>query len=511
MENIINNKSMTLTKSLKQNIDIFKNTFQNDETLVFRVFENIYMNNIKCCVIFFGNMIDKKDVNEYIIKPLMNSEIFNSEFEANKPIYPSIIDMIGRRVITAGNIGKDKDIKSIVNKLLYGSTLLMIDGEAEALLINTKGWKVREPIEPETEKTLKGPKEGFTEDMATNLSLIRRRIRSTELRPIFMEVGSVTRTKICICYIEGIVSDKILQELINRIKNIDIDEILYSQSLEEMIRDAPMSVFKTIGSSERPDVICGKILEGRIAIIVDGVPFALTVPYIFQEYFQSADDYATNYLFASFNRFIRMLAFFFGLSVPALYVSITTYHHELIPTALLLSIAANREGLPFPTVVESITMLIGFDFLREAGTRLPTPVGQAVSIVGALVLGEAAVSARLVSAPMVITAALTGISSFLIPKMLGPFIIIRLIFLLLSSFLGLYGYVFGVIGLFIYLFSLRSFGVPYMLYVAEIKLEYVKDTIVRVPWYMMRLRPKFVGWNFIRKRGVNHKPAKRGE
>jgi spore germination protein KA len=509
MSDISNQNSLKLTRSLKENVNIIKNIFQNDETLITRAFENIYMSNIKCCVMFFSNMIDKKDINEYIIKPLMNSEIFSSDFQMSGVKYPSVIEMVARRVVISSNLEKNNDVNTIAEKLLYGSSLVMIDGEAEALLVNTRGWKIREPIEPDTDKALKGPKEGFTEDLATNLSLIRRRLRTTDFRTIFTEVGTMTKTKVCICYIEGVASDKILQEAMNRIKNIDIDEIVYSENLEEMIRDAPYSVFKTIGNTERPDVICGKILEGRVAIIIDGTPFALTVPYIFQEYFQSADDYATNYLFASFNRFIRMLAFFFGLSVPAIYISITAFHQELIPTSLLLSIAANREGLPFPTVIEAILMIIGFDFLREAGTRLPKAVGQAVSIVGALVLGEAAVSARLVSAPMVIITALTGISSFIIPKMLGPFIIVRFIFLMLSSFLGLYGYIFGIIGMFIYLFSLRSFGVPYMLYVAEIKLEYVKDTIVRVPWYLMRLRPKFAGSNFIRKKGIKHKPAKK--
>jgi spore germination protein KA len=505
------NNSLRLSKSLKQNVNIFKNIFQNDETLIVRAFENIYMSNIKCCVMFFNNMIDKKDINEYIIRPIMNSEIFSSNFQASKSVCSNTIEMLARRVIVSSSIEKNREVTDIAQKLLYGSTLVMVEGEDEALLVNTKGWKIREPGEPETDKALKGPKEGFTEDLATNLSLIRRRLRTTDFRTIFMEAGTQTKTKLCVCYVEGVASDKILQEVINRINSADTDEILYSENLEEMIRDAPFSVFKTIGNTERPDVICGKMLEGRVAILMDGTPFALTVPYIFQEYFQAPDDYATNYLFSSFNRFIRMLAFFFGLSVPAIYISITTYHQELIPTSLLLSIAANREGLPFPTFVEAVTMLIGFDFLREAGTRLPKPIGQAVSIVGALVLGEAAVSARLVSAPMVIIAALTGISSFIIPKMLGPFIIIRSILLMLSTFLGLYGYIFGIIGLFIYLFSLRSFGVPYMLYVAEIKLEYVKDTIVRVPWYLMRLRPKFAGSNFIRKRGVEHKPAKRGE
>jgi spore germination protein KA len=362
----------------------------------------------------------------------------------------------------------------------------------EAILTETKALPERGIEEPNSERVVKGAKEGFNEITITNLALIRKRLRTHNLKFSFKEVGTITKTKLCICYVDGVVNKKILQELINRLDNIDNDGIITSQAVEEFIKDAPLSLFKTIGNTERPDVAVGKLLEGRIVIIVDGTPFVLTLPFIFQEHFQSADDYTSNYIFASFNRLLRMMAFFLGISIPALYVAVTTYHQELIPTPLLLSISTAREGIPFPTVVEALIMLAGFTTLREAGVRLPQAIGQSLSIVGALVLGEAAVNARIISAPMVIVIAMTGISSFLVPKLIGAFEIVRLIFLILSAFWGLFGYMYGVIGLFIYLFSLRSFGVPYMLYSSAVTYEDIKDTTLRLPIWSMKNRPRLI-------------------
>ncbi len=248
------------------------------------------------------------------------------------------------------------------------------------------------------------------------------------------------------------------------------------------------------------------MLEGRISILCDGTPFVSTLPYLFIEYFQASEDYYNNYIFATINRLIRIIGFFLSTSVPAIYVALTTYHQEMIPTPLLLSISAAREGVPLPTVIEAMIMLFTFEIIREAGVRLPAAIGQAVSIVGALVLGQAAVAARLISAPMVIVTALTGISSFLTPQMIETLILIRFILLALSSFLGLYGYIFGIIGIFIHLMSLRSFGVPYMLNVSPINKQDVKDTAIRAPWWYMYYRPKLISdRNSVRKADANRR------
>lgn len=316
---------------------------------------------------------------------------------------------------------------------------------------------------------MRGPREGFTESLLVNLTLIRRRVRDPDLKIEFMEIGTRSKTQTCICYMGSLASPDIIKELYDRLEKVEIDLILDTGYLSELIRDEPYSPFETVGSTERPDTLVSKIMEGRVAVLVEGTPFALTVPYVFVENFQASEDYYINYYFASFNRVLRVLGAFMSISIPAGYIALVTYAQEMVPTLLLLSIATARQSVPFPTIVEALLMLTIFEVLREAGARIPTSIGQAVSIVGALVLGQAAVDARIVSAPMVIVVGLTGITTLLNPRLTGPLIIARLALLGSTFFLGLYGYFFGLLGLVIHLMSLRSFGVSYMLGVGSIR------------------------------------------
>ncbi len=493
-------KEIKLEKSLLKNIALFKQVFKNDETIIFREFESKGENKIRCCIIFADEMVNKEIINENIIKPIVECTVDKSIFKFG------LLDYLMNTIVISGEIRRAKDIDELIGSILYGDTILLINGLEEALVIDTKGWETRSISEPLSESVVRGPREGFTESIKINLSLIRRRIRSNKLKFQFKEIGSRSKTRVCICYIEELANEKILKELFTRLENIKIDGVLETGYIEELIKDSPFSPFNTIGYTERPDVVVAKLLEGRIAVLCDGTPFVSTLPYLFIEYFQASEDYYKNYIFSTINRLIRIFGFFLSTSVPAVYVALTTYHQEMIPTPLLLSISAAREGVPLPTVVEAMLMLFIFEVIREAGIRLPAAIGQAVSIVGALVLGEAAVTARLISAPIVIVTALTGISSFLTPQMIETLILIRFILLALSSFLGLYGYIFGIIGIFIHLMSLRSFGVPYMLNVSSINKQDIKDTAIRAPWWYMYYRPKLIAdRNSIRKADVNRK------
>ncbi|MCM0647861.1 spore germination protein [Clostridium swellfunianum] len=489
---------MEFSNNLNKNVTMLKQIFNGDDTIKFREFENRYNRNLKFCIVFADGMINKEIVDEHIIEKLMNINMENINISG--PVSPqTIIDTLIKKVVIAGDLKKNSSLDEVLDGMLYGDTIVLIDGMAEAIIADTKGWPVRAIDEPPSEKAVRGSREGFTESIMTNTTLIRRRIKNKDLKFNFMEIGTKTKTKIAICYVEGLAREEIVKELRNRLSNIDIDGILESEYIEEYIKDAPFSLFKTIGNTESPDVVAGKLLDGRVTVLCDGTPFVLTIPFIFLEYFQVYEDYYNNYIYSSFNRMLRFLAFFLGVSVPALYVAVTAYHQELIQTSLLLSIYSSRLGIPFPIVVEAVIMLIGFEILREAGTRLPKPIGQAVSIVGALILGDAAVNARIISAPMVIVVAATGISSFLIPKMIGVFIVVRFIFLILAALLGLYGYMFGVMGLFIYLVSLRSFGVPYMISISDLKLHDIRDTAIRAPMWLMNVRPKLITKNKIRQ------------
>lgn len=486
--NNINNGKYVLTDSLEDNIELFKKILNDDDTITYREFESGTKNSIKFCVIFDKNLTKMTAINDYIIKPITQ----NKELGVDLPKGKRLEILLKKIIVTCDN-KKTKDMDEIFGYLLYGNTVLLVDGVAEAILICTKEWNMRSIEEPQAERVIRGPKEGFTESIEVNYGLIRRKIRNPDLKFRFKEIGHRTKTRICICYIEGLANEKIIKEVNKRLENIKIDGILESSYIEELIKDAPLSPFKTVGNTERPDVVAAKILEGRIAILIDGTPHALTLPFIFFEYFQSNEDYYNDFILSSVNRILKVLGFFIATSVPAVYVALATFHQEMIPTPLLLSISASREGVPFPTIIEALFMLMAFEILREGGVRLPAPIGSAISFIGAVILGQATVQARFVSAPIVIIIALTGVSNFLMPKMVGPLIVMRTIFLILAAFLGLYGYIFGVIGVFIHLMSIRSFGIPYMLNVGSLKGQDIKDTIIRAPWWYMEYRPKIIG------------------
>lgn len=268
--------------------------------------------------------------------------------------------------------------------------------------------------------------------------------------------------------------------------------MLDSNYIAEFIKDAPYSPFKTIGSTERPDVVAAKLLEGRIALFLDGTPVVLTLPYLFIENFQSNDDYYLNYYYASISRLIRIFGFWLSISIPAIYVALTTFHQELLPVNLVQSISTARNGVPLPTVLEAILMVIVFEILRETGLRTPQGIGQALSIVGALVIGQAAVDARLISAPMIIIVALSGITGIMLPKIKGAIIYMRFGLLILSSIIGLYGYTLGILLMIIHLFTIRSFGIPILGSKEEGVMVMEEDLVIRAPWWDMLKRPMFM-------------------
>lgn len=490
----LNNKQQTssrkkpLDESLEVNIKTFREIVSDDDTFIVRYVENQANSDIRGSLLFFDGMVNNEIINENVIQPLVrNTEILNDS---------NTIDIIGSQVLFTHNVKKTSDINQLIDAVYDGDSVFLLDGFAEALILSSQGWQTRAIAEPETERIMRGPREGFTESLTMNLTLIRRKLKTPDLKMKMRVLGEKSRTKICICYIKGIVNEKVLGELNKRLDNIEIDAILDSGYIQEIIRDSPFSLFKTMGSTERPDIVAAKMLEGRIAVIVDGSPVALTIPYIFIEYFQANDDYYINYYYSSFGRVLRLIGFISTISFPAVYVALTTYHQEIIPTPLLFSISASREGVPFPTIIEVFIMLLVFELLREAGLRMPTFVGQAVSIVGALVIGTAAVDAKLVSAPMVIVTAFTGITGLIIPRIKGAVILLRLIFLILASTLGLYGYVFGIAGLFIHLFELRSYGIPYMYKLMFLDpAEDIKDTVIRAPWWYLKYRPGLFTFN----------------
>lgn len=489
-----------LYTSLEKNLDMLKEIFKNDDTFIYRSFENQGTIRVKFCVFYIEGMVKSETIYNAIIKPIVeNKSLAGKE---------GIIDYLFSKVIISNNLQKTSDINKILESLLGGDTLLLIDGEGEGIIIESKGWQTRAIEEPESEKTTRGPREGFTESMITNLSLVRRKLMTQDLKLSFRTLGVRSHTKICISYIDSIANTKILQELNKRLDDIDIDAILGAEYVQELITDHPFSIFETIGYSERPDIIASKLLEGRIAIFIEGTPTILTIPYIFIEYFQSNEDYYESFYTGSIIRLLRVLGFIITILIPGLYVAVTTFHQEMIPTPLLLSIFTARKGIPLPISVEALVMTITFEMLKEAGARMPTYIGQALSIVGALVIGQAAVDARFVSAPMVIVIAFSSITSLMISRIKTPALILRIMYLIAASFFGIYGIAAVTIGMLTHLFGIYSFGVPYMAYLDIISLNFqdLKDTYIRAPWWYMKNRPGFsAAKNIIRKSSGRHR------
>lgn len=481
-----------LAKELEKNMDRVKEIFRDDDTVIFREFANQAQPAIRCVACFVDGMVNNTLVNENIIKPVMLNTLLKASAQT--------LDNIQMQVLFSNDVKKSEDIDEIIQAVLYGDTALFVDGFPQALIINSKGWQMKSISEPDAEKALRGSHEGFIESILVNTSLIRRRIKNSQLKFKFQEMGTRSHTKVCLCYIENLIDPKTLEELQQRLSKINMDGVLDSNYLAENIKDSKWSLFKTIGVTERPDSVAGKLLEGRVAILVDGSPEVLTVPYLFIENFQASDDYYINYYFSSIGRTIRVLSFLVSISIPAVYVALVNFHKEMIPTSLVVSIAQSHAGVPFPTIIECVLMLMIFEVIREAGLRMPSNIGQALSLVGALVIGQAAVEANIISAPMVIVVAGTAISGLINTRLKGATIIIRLEFIVLASIIGLYGYAFGMIWLLIHLLSIKSFGINYLSQGLSFHTQDQKDIFIRGPWWMMKKRPNFMSPNRVRQR-----------
>lgn len=400
--------------------------------------------------------------------------------------------------------------EELVEETTIGNAVLLVEGLRVGYVFSLSEWRKRSIEDPVAESVIRGPREGFTEALIDNMAMMRRRIRSSDLKMIGVEIGSYTKSRVTVAYIEGLAAPDLLAEVRKRLASIEVDGILESGNIEEWIEDEPRSPFPQLMATERPDTAAASLLEGRVVILTDGTPFALIAPISLFSLMQSPEDYYQRYMISTAIRWLRYLFFTIALLAPSAYIAILTYHQEMIPSSLLLSIAKSREEIPFPALVEAIIMETMFEALREAGVRLPKQVGAAVSIVGALVIGQAATSAGLVSSPMVMVVAITGIASFMIPHYtVGISIrLLRFPIMLLAGFMGLLGLLMGLIALVIHLCSLRSFGLPYLSPIAPMMVGEWKDVLDRPPAWTPLRRPRLTGSGGGRRRGRGGKPAK---
>lgn len=496
-------KQKPWSADLQENLAIIKDVLGESEDVIIRRFK-IGTNIKDAFLLHIDGLSDQNFIAENIMKPLTILNPFPNELDSASGL---AFDLLENTLVTAGDIRLCHDQQELFADVLSGDTALFLEGCDKALIISTRGFISRGVQEPSNETVVRGPREGFSEPFRINTSLIRRKITSPNLRLKNYTIGRETKTKICLVYLKGVCDEQIVGEVEKRLSRIDTDSIMGAGMVEQFINDSPLSPFATIGYTERPDVAAARIMEGRIAIIVEGTPIVLTVPHLFVEAFQSVDDYMAKPTYMTVIRWVRFLAFLTTVFVPATYIALTTFHQEMIPTQLLITMAAAREGIPFPALVEALAMGVTFEFLREAGIRMPRPVGQAVSIVGALVIGEAAVSAGLIGAPMVIITALTAITSFITPLLIDVTTILRFSLTIFAGIAGFYGVMLGTMLVLIHMVTLRSFGIPYMSPLAPITFRDFKDVFVKAPIWAMDTRPRVIGYKNKRRQKSNNMPA----
>ncbi|MCP3740049.1 spore germination protein [Rossellomorea sp. BNER] len=488
-------------ESLEDNIQFIKDKTGNSDDITIRnikIGENF---NTSIAVIYTEGLIDSPSVQNFILETLMldsQKTPFNTTNNVNSN---SFLTYLEESILTVGSIKYIENYDELFTSLLSGNVIIFVDGYNESLSVGMKGGKDRGVNENTNEPSIRGPKESFSESLRTNTSLVRRKINNPNLWIENKKIGKETKTDVSILFINGIANEKVVEEVRTRLNRIDIDGILDGGYIEELIQDETYTPFPTIFHTERPDVTAAALLEGRVAIMIDGSPHPLLVPGLFVQFFQTADDYYQRADSSTLLRMLRFLGFIIALLGPSLYIALTTFHQEMLPTPLLISLAAQREGVPFPAFIEALMMEVTFEILREAGLRMPRAVGQAVSIVGTLVIGTAAVEAGIVSAAMVIVVAITAISSFVVSSF-NLAIAVRMLrfpFMGLAASFGLFGIIIGLIALILHLCSLRSFGVPYMAPFAPYIGADQKDALFRLPHWGLSTRPRLISQKNVKR------------
>lgn len=499
-------QGLLLSDQIDENIRILKDIFRGCGDVIFREFLLAQKEQIKLALIYTEGLNDTKQTSSQIMRALsLELPVATSKERITKS---NALHYIKMRGLCLQQVEENRKLQDIVNATLSGETVLLVDGHDRALILENKKWESRGIEESSTEVVVRGPRDSFVENIETNISLLRRRIQNPSLKVENMRLGEVTKTSVALLYIKGIAADGLVEEARRRLSRIKIDGVLESGYIEEFISDNPLSVFPSLAHTDRPDRVTAYLLEGRVAILVNGTPVALTAPHVFLEAIQAPEDYYERSIFMSSIRLLRVMSLLIALALPSFYIAIVSFHQEMLPTPLLLSIAAQRETVPLPIFVEVLLLELAFEIIREAGIRLPRPVGQAVSIVAALVIGEASVSAGMVAGASIIAVALTAMASFTVYYSGSlSFRLLRFPLMVLAASLGLFGMIAGIIFILVHMASLKSFGVAYLEPFAPIVPGDLKDSLVRVPWWAMNKRPRLMGQNDLRREAPGQMPG----
>ena len=452
--------------------------FANDDLVKCREFS---ANGKKGAIIFIADLT-KEEIIERALFAMCN---FNQEFNS--------LEEIAQKIIFARQVEVKKTKQDAVDALLAGDSVVLIEGFEGKLILDSKAWDKRSIMEPPVENVLKGPREGFVEDVKTNLQMLQRRMRTTDLKVERMRIGTVSNTAIAIVYLKGIANPNIVKEIKEKLKKIDIDMLYDSASLEPFLESRPLSIFKQVGYTERPDIAASKISEGRVGIVVDGSPIVLTLPFLLIEDFHSPEDHYQKFDVATLLRFLRLIALFIGLLLPGLYVSLLKFNFDLAPLSFLVSITNATKGTPLPPLAEILLVILLFEILRESALRMPKIIGLAMGIVGGIVLGEAAILSGLLSPSSVLVVAISSIAMFTVPNHLGASMLLRIAFTIIGGLLGLFGMLIMAVFLIHYLADFHMYSAPYLAPIAPLIKSETNDSFIKLPIFELTSRPKSTG------------------
>lgn len=485
--------SLELSKHVSVNLTNIQKMLHSPSDLIVRQVRLGKTDTI-CGIACIDGLVDKSVVNDTILQSLMLG-VSEAAKDETLPDHPDrLLDRVLSEVLPIQDILIADHWDDIMLAVFNGDTAFFLEGTNRVALLGTRGWASRGVEEPQTEALVRGPRDGFTENIRTNTVLLRRRLRDPNLRFDSMQVGRRGKRQVVVAYMAGITAPDLVQEVKRRIESIDMDDVEGSGFIEQWIVDSFLSPFPQIQTTERPDKVCGAILGGRVAILVDGDPFVLVAPITLASMFQSPEDYYSHWIISTFLRILRLICAFIATFLPALYIALVEYHQGMIPSNLAFSIAGTREGVPFPAVFEAFMMELTLEILREAGIRLPKPIGQTIGIVGGLVIGEAAVAAGIVSPIMVIVVAITAIASFALPSyaFATSLRLIRFGIMLSAGLFGLYGVIIAYIMINVHIVNLKSFGIPYSTPFSPTFIKDWVDLIWRAPVTMLGKRPQMM-------------------
>lgn len=468
-----NTSDTPIDENISKLLVTFKTKFKSSADLTIRP---IKIDQTNAAILTMEGMTEKKTLTTAVILPLLEAK-----FKDESPIEKYTI--IKDKILAGSEQIEVSTYENAWQLLMSGFALLFIDKTPCMLAIGVQGFSYRSIDEPNGETSLSGSREGLVEPVRINMTLIRRRMKTPNLKFEMMNVGQESHTDVCLCYLTNVVSDKILQEVRKRICKVDLKNILAPGYLSPYLEEKnDLAIFSSIGITERPDTVCSKISQGRIAILIDGTPNALIVPYLFSEYFKATDDYTVRPYFATLNRWLKYIAFLTSILLPGIYVAVGTFNPEILPTELITKIAQSVINTPFPLAIETLITHVIYEIMREAGLRLPKNLGHAISIVGALVIGDAAVNAGLMGASTLMVVAVAAMSSYVIPNLYEPVSCLRAFFIIVGGIFGMWGITLLFCAILINICSKNSFGVPFSAPLSPFRLSSMKDVLIRTGW-----------------------------